>query len=351
MFRAKKHFFRMSLLTWFLTFSILCILAFAYTRFIRPSQVEARAIQGLKDLGIEVTFSYKPEPAQSTFNIKTGRPFPGPVWVKVIFGEKVLARISEVELSGEIKSLDECTEFLMQLKHLRRIRVESRELENVDALKHLKGLDEVELQCIGSKSLRSVDALATLNLSCVRIWQCNGLQNIDALANLNLSRVAICQCNGLTSLETLGEIASLKDLVILHCDGIRELNLSDWETKTLTYFRIEDCNQLVTVSGFPKSSQTGSLYLSGCEILEKVEIQRDSNLDRIVIAACPELASIDILPESLTYLLIRNCDSLTKIRWQQLPRLSNVDISGCPNLLEMPKITKQNPAELDSIIP
>ena len=103
MFRSTKRFLRMSLLTWLVIFSIFCLLAFAYARFIRPSLLEANAIQGLEDLGIEIPFLLYEHEVEA-YNANLERTVsPGPDWVKAIFGEMVLAKIERVELEGEFK--------------------------------------------------------------------------------------------------------------------------------------------------------------------------------------------------------------------------------------------------------
>ena len=304
MFRAKKRFLQMSLLTWFLIFSILCVLAFAYARFIRPSQVEANAIRGLENLGIKVTVYYEHDfEDQPSCSVPVP---PGPTWVKAIFGEMVLARISSVGLEGEFKTLDGCRDLLNQLNHLKSIDVESSTLEDVTALKQMDGLE------------------------CVTFRGLNRLKNIDALSSTNISVIVIRDCKGLTSLDSLGQLQSLDRLLIDNCSGLREINLNSWETPQLTYLNIASCDQLVTVDGFPRTSETCCLELFDCQALEKITLQQKSNLDELFVDFCGKLDSINVLPESLTGLRIHYCNSLRKIEGQRIPMLKHVDVSGLP---------------------
>ena len=304
MFHSIKRFLRMSLSTWFLIFAILCALAFAYARFIRPSHVEANAIRGLEDLGINVTVYYEHE-FEDRPSCSVPVP-PGPAWVKAIFGEMVLARISSVELEGEIKTLADCHDLLSQLTNLKSLSVNSTVLESVDALKHLDGLESISFE------------------------RANSLKNIDALSNMNLSHVTIFNCNGLASLDSLGKIKSLDRLFIQECSGLRELSLADWKTVNLEHLYFGACDRLATVHGFPQTRKGCSFELSFCKTLEKITLQKKSNLDEFFVSGCDKLDSIGVLPESLTGLKIRYCKSLGKVEGQKIPSLKQIEIFGLP---------------------
>jgi len=305
MFHATKRFMRMSLFKWLLIFSIACLATFAVAQFVRTAQLEANAIRGLENLGLEVTYKYEHELGPSGRHVP-----PGPDWVKAIFGELVLARIEFVQFSGKMKTLDGCRDYLDQLGHLKTLTILSNELENINALKHLKGLESV---CF--------------------FGNLGGTKDIDVLSSLNLRRVSFIGYNGLTSLDSLGKIASLEELSIQLCNGVQELNLNDWEAVKLQKVDIKNCCEIITVSGPPHGSENCSLTLSDCSALEKIMLQQDSRLGFISVNNCPKLSSIGVMPESLaTNQDLTKSDSLLAKKGQKLPRLSSASISSCDEL-------------------
>lgn len=318
MYRAIKRYSRLSLLTWLLVFSISCILAFAYACVVRPSHAEANAIQALKDLGIDVAFNYEHEFDGIGFDGMSGQADPpGPDWIKAVFGKMALAKISAVKLTGRLKTLDDCRDHLEQLTHLRCLSIDSSVLENIDALNQLQKLEKITLRC-ESKSLKDIRVLSNMNLSSVSLWRCSGLASLDSLR----------------------KIVTLEELKIHHCDGIKELNLHRWETKKLKEVSIDNCNRLVTVSGFPQGSEPCELGLCDCLAVKEIVIGLESNLHLINIDNCTKLDSLGILPESLATLYLSDCDSLRNIGSTESSKLTCIDIGSCSNLVSLDALLK-----------
>ena len=275
---TKKRFFQVSLWGCFLIFSISCLAAFAYARFIRTASVEANAIRSLEDLGIAVDFYYAHEVEAEARNLQQAVP-PGPDWLKAIFGEMVFARVEGVALQGEIKSLDNCRMFLAELNSLKELSV-------------------------NSNSLKNIDALSSLNLSCIELWSCDGL----------------------TDLNSLGNIASLDRLVIGNCDGIKELNLNG--PPFLTHLQISSCGSLRKIRG-RKLPSLNVVYIHNCNRLVSFDVPAEnfsfSDCDGIVnlafshtipalksvrVDSCKSLISIKGLPEKVETLELVNCEAL-----------------------------------------
>jgi len=243
---TKKRFFQVSLWACFLIFSISCLAAFAYTRFIRTASVEANAIRSLEDLGIAVDFYYAHEVEAEARNLQQAVP-PGPDWLKAIFGEMVFARVEGVALQGEIKSLDNCRMFLAELNSLKELSV-------------------------NSNSLKNIDALSSLNLSCIELWSCDGLTDLNSLGNIaSLDRLVIGNCDGIKELNLNGppflthlQISSCGSL-FSDCDGIVNLAFSH-TIPALKSVRVDSCKSLISIKGLPEKGET--LELVNCEALE-----------------------------------------------------------------------------------
>ena len=271
MYRFTKRFLRLSIASWLIIFSILCFVVFVYARFMRQPDIEASAIQDLRDLDIEVQALYEFES--------------GPEWAKKIFGENVFARVNEISLHGSMETLDGCRDALARLSHLKHLRVRSYKLENVDALKGFNRLETIKFD------------------------GCGDIDNLDSLKG----------------------IASLKKLY-LRQSAIEKLDLREWRSPNLEKVTVNRCSQLVSVSGFLSVGKNCLLDLEECEALEEIKIQAGSNLDFITITNCPTLDSIGVLPETLVGLGIYDCDSLTRVEGRKQTKLNSVELVGCNQL-------------------
>ena len=322
MYRVAKRFFRFSLLTWFIIFSVLCLLAFGYARIVHPSRKEANAIRGLEELGLEVQIYYQHyDAADGLYMKETERGLvvtsasvsPGPDWLKSIFGEMVFARISSVSLKGKIETLDDCCDFLTDLSHLTALEVESETLTSVDALKNFPRLEEVKFS------------------------DCSDLRDVDALSGLNLSSAMFAYC-GVESIDSLAKGESLSELIVHGCDRITQLNLNDWAATNLSVIEIEMCQQLISVTGFPKTDRASSstLKILYCEALEKVAIEGDSIPKKFTVVNCKQLAIV-----GASNPLAANSSSFRSVnRRESKPAIvqDHIEIYDCANLvsLELP---------------
>jgi len=288
----------MRLLTFFLVISTFCLAAFVFANFLRTSHVEANAVAALRDLGIEVHyyFDYEIEAFEAMQKENEPEPVPpGPNWLKAIFGEMVLARVETVELKGNFKTLNDCRKFLGDFAHLKELGISSGALVNVDAIKHLTGLEVV------------------------RISKCHGLANLDSLKHLTgLEVVRISKCHGLANLDSLGEVESLQKLRV-------------WRNAP------ELCS--VDVSGSDRLASfdvplesTEEFFLTECDGIRVLDFSQARKLKRLHVSSCNGLFSIN-LPDSVEELVAISCESLERIVIKKgLVNIRTIDFKQCPRL-------------------
>lgn len=139
--------------------------------------------------------------------------------------------LSEIELNGF--DFIEDLNFLSEHKNLIKLQVSSSKLTDLDGLKDLKKIRELDLDGCSSliklEQIKSLDQLTNLNFG-----MCEKIETIDFLSHLkNLTKVNLQGCFGIK------KIPSLDDL-----NNLRELNLNS------TSISMEDCGKLENLEQF-----------------------------------------------------------------------------------------------------
>ena len=133
--------------------------------------------------------------------------------------------LSELELNGF--DFIEDLNFLSDHKNLTKLQVSSNKLTDLDGLKNLNKLEELDFNdctsLIEMEQLQNLDQLTNLNFG-----MCEKIENLDFLSHLkNLTKVNLQGCFGIENLPSLHDL-----------DNLEELNLNS------TSISIEDCDKL-----------------------------------------------------------------------------------------------------------
>ena len=133
--------------------------------------------------------------------------------------------LSEIELNGF--DFIEDLNFLSEHKNLIKLQVSSSKLTDLDGLKDLKKIRELDLDGCSSliklEQIKSLDQLTNLNFG-----MCEKIETIDFLSHLkNLTKVNLQGCFGIENLPSLDDL-----------NNLRELNLNS------TSISMEDCGKL-----------------------------------------------------------------------------------------------------------
>lgn len=149
--------------------------------------------------------------------------------------------LSEIELNGF--DFIEDLNFLSEHKNLTKLQVSSSKLADLDGLKDLKKLEELDLNdctsLIEMDQLQNLDQLTNLNFG-----MCEKIENLDFLIHLkNLTTVNLQGCFGIENLPSLHDL-----------DNLEELNLNSTSISMEDCGELEDLTQLVHLT-FPNGSE------------------------------------------------------------------------------------------------
>ncbi len=349
-------------MTWLIVFSILCLGAFFFAREMRRSQVETDTVKHMEDLGYDVEFEYGNVESKGGGGFgQVKLEYPGPEWLKAIFGEKVFSRIVSIDLSGHVQvdtsghgqvdtsghveTLENLS--LDNFSRLRTLTINSDRLKSLAGISNLRSLNTLVIASDNLENLDGIEHLRTLEhvrLSCCDEGRDDGIKltNIAGLSSLNLSSFSLEYFSGDISLAPLATHQALKNLFIEGCNGIKEINFENWQAANLEHLQIKSCSQLALIEGVPKN--TDSLEVSRCSALKKINIRNQTNLQSIYIEECPQFASVDGLPETLEILDLEYC--LTN-RSRLIPIGSTIRISTHQDLpnLKTAKISCDNSSD------
>ena len=239
------------------------------------------------------------------------------------------------EENSEFNDLLAANSYLRKLDPVTLILSICKNLTNVDGLKNLKNLQQLNLT--DCESLTSVDALKDLeNLQWLDLSDCESLNSVDALKDLkNLQRLDLSRCYNLTSIDGLKDLKNLKWLDLSRCynltsiDGLKDL-------MNLPGLNLASCVRLTSIDGLKDLKNLQQLELTDCESLTSVDALKDlKNLQRLDLSRCYNLTSIDGLKDlkNLQRLDLIDCESLTSVdALKDLKNLQWLDLSGCYNL-------------------
>ena len=176
----------------------------------------------------------------------------------------------------------------------------------------------VEVDCSGSKNMRSLQLANNKLLQKIVCKNCQYLGDIDVGGNpeLNLS--------GSQHLKYL-DASNTKISSVNFADGgaLKYCNLSD--------SRIREVN------------------LIGQQHLPSVNLSNCTELASVALTECNKLKTLNLPNSNITSLTVDNCKSLYYIDLNNSPELRTLDLTGCPNLdtLKVTGLSKSELTELD----
>ena len=127
------------------------------------------------------------------------------------------------------------------LKNLSELRIRSKELSDISALRNLASLSTLELSNTGVSDisvLRNLTSLSTLELSNTGVSDISVLRNLTSLSTLNLSNTQVNDISALSGLKSLHTLdlsgIKIKDLSALSglC-ALKRLNIQNSKTTSI----------------------------------------------------------------------------------------------------------------------
>uniref|UniRef100_A0ACD5YI18 Uncharacterized protein n=4 Tax=Avena sativa TaxID=4498 RepID=A0ACD5YI18_AVESA len=229
---------------------------------------------------------------------------------------------------------------------LNKLVINSTTPFGLEFLQHLGGVESLKISCFHEELKQLSESMRTL---------------------ATLQRLKIAQCFGLFVLPGwLGELRSLKLLIIYKCTSLRELSEGIQQLTSLHELRIFDCGalhqlpefgsgelrslvlyELPCLSRLPESMRSltslQELYISRCDALELPEgLGELSSLRSLKIQKLPLLTSLPVSLQNLInleYLTISGCEAFDQLPDQlgKLRSLQTLSISSLPVLTCLPE--------------
>ncbi|XVF37487.1 hypothetical protein REPUB_Repub20aG0012400 [Reevesia pubescens] len=196
------------------------------------------------------------------------------------------------------------------------------------------------LRCIPSIEGGDISSLQQLSVTC-----CENLCKIgEGLLALStcLREVSIWNCPNLKSIPLKGGSQSLKNLTLILCKELREIEGGLSASTKLERLAIYNCPNMTSIPLKGGSQSLKNLTLRCCEELREIEggLSTSIKLETLVIESCPNLKSIPLNggSQSLKNLSLRKCKELREIEGGLSPstKLETLVIESCPNLKSIP---------------
>ncbi|GLT33429.1 hypothetical protein SLA2020_080230 [Shorea laevis] len=211
-----------------------------------------------------------------------------------------------------------------------------------------------DLRISDCKNLKSLpDKLQVLNsLVTLYITDCPGIESIsDGGLPPSLTSLVICDCPRIESISDSGLPPNLTFLQIHNCPGVESIS-DGGLPPNLTYFEIRHCPGIESIPYCGSAPNLEELIID-CENLKKSmqEWGLSSITSLLTFEICWICPPDNVLPTSLTSLVVRNVENMKSISrglLQNLNSLQRLEIRDWPKLQTLPK--EALPASLQVLI-
>ena len=223
---------------------------------------------------------------------------------------------------------------------LKRLRLDSSDVQNLDALSPCTGLEWIDIS--SCESLTNVDGLtacAQLKTLLIAHLAIEDLTRFTAVFEqcTELSEVSVTGCYNLKDLTALRHCTNLRTLDIAQCSALKNLEVVEtfWKLTAISIGE-EDLEDLsIYTDIFDRCSQLRSISISDCYYLKNIdELVVCTLLEKLSLASC-DVQNIDVLAycDRLTELSLFECENLRNIDvLRQCPELATLNIECCGRL-------------------
>uniref|UniRef100_A0A0D9XZC0 Uncharacterized protein n=1 Tax=Leersia perrieri TaxID=77586 RepID=A0A0D9XZC0_9ORYZ len=154
----------------------------------------------------------------------------------------------------------------------------------------------------------------------------------SSLTMLDLTYNEEVECFTNEQEEALHILTSLQELRFLNCDKFRSLPLGLCHLPSLTNLCIGNCPEIRSLEGLPDSLQ--KLIIHSLPAITSLGVLPDS-LQKLMVDDLPAITSLGILPDSLQELDIDDCRVIRSL--DRLPSsLQELRIGNCPTISPLP---------------
>ncbi len=215
----------------------------------------------------------------------------------------------------DFKNEDEIQTFLNNCKIAETIWVNSDKLKRLDQLPKTLQI----LTCLESENLTQVNGSECQMLRQVTLRNCIRLNNVNIAGCRALRSL---DCEGSTQLEKINAYLcdKIEVFTCIGCTNLKVVHLSCDIFQILEATVIPCYSDLIRNSGLPKNpshlilfTHLNELFLSNCNDLEKLKLEKWPNLNKIALSNCEKLAQIVLIGNpNLKELHLSNCPGVKK---------------------------------------
>lgn len=180
----------------------------------------------------------------------------------------------------DVSDLDDYRDMLHHLRPTYLYLTNCNRLQNVDGLRNLTSLVELELNnCI---ELQNVDGLKGLTaLRMIYLTNCNRLQNVDGLKSLtqlkdihisSKKEIHISSSSELQNVDSLKYLTSLEVLLLHNCTELKNVDVLKG-LSTLFHIDLSDCIEIQNIDSLKSLTTLQYLNLYGCHKIPAADLR------------------------------------------------------------------------------
>ena len=239
--------------------------------------------------------------------------------------------------SGELKNLDG----LKGLSNLQELELESPSLESIGQHAGLTGLRTLHLDTPSLKNLSGIqDATSLKNLE-IWGWERLSLRDLSGLDKLTELEVLKVDCSGLYSLAPIKGLFNLKELNLKHCDALGDIQVLDNLVKLETILLHGTSWESLDPSSLSHLVNLKSIEFPKTNSSDLAWITRMSGLISISINDASQLQSTNGIEDAniLQFVYLDHCDSLEQLTGiEKLHDLQTLTLKDAGRLIEIPEL-------------